>query len=72
MKIIAFLNFVCLVTLCTAIHIQIFTKEMLDSFKHFPDYTHHFVFFHRPTLDAMENHLETWDNQHGTSPLIQI
>lgn len=71
MKLTVYLNLLCLVILSTAVNVKIFTKDILDQFKHFPDYTHHFVFFHRPTLDAIQPHLTVWDNQHGTPLLIK-
>ncbi len=52
-----FLNLLVILTLCTSLNVQTFTKPLMDSFKQYPDYTHHFIFFNRPTLNSIQDHL---------------
>ena len=61
-----YLNFLCLLALCSSVKINTLTREGLDNLKRFPDYTNHFIFFNQKTIDEMDSYLQKWDNQGGT------
>lgn len=69
MKIQTFLSFIFILALCNSLNVRPFSRQLMDSFKHVPDYTHHFIFFHKPTLESVQDRLELWDNQQGKTIL---
>lgn len=53
----AYLNLICILLVCNALHIDTMRKEALDNIKLFPDYNHHFVFFNEKTLSETKPQL---------------